>query len=374
MKKIISLLMGFIMMLSASGCGGAEPQSETQERKINIEMVQQPVSAQKIELPSNLQGYKNIYLRSFDGENAVFTIDTDDEFMARTARIVVFDVIKDNVTHMVGINMPNGKINSAVKKGDKLYFNIWFADFMTEKLYVNNGLENILISESEISTMVDYSRLQLMGDKLLYLKNHGSFDNFDYEFFEVNNEELVSVYTHKQEYESFIEIEDYSNGEFTLNEIDLSDKDKLTFNTIKGNDKQTVFSLSGENGHSFAKLDNVIIHPVNSLENDNAYKMIAVTDFKNKSVTEIGMMQGGFFGDVKDKGLMYTYGESPEQILLFEADDDTLKITPIDIDVTGKNSHSYFMTENNALLKISTLNVVDTDWIESGMELYIIEY
>lgn len=374
MKKIISLLMGFIMMLSASGCGGAEPQSETQERKINIEMVQQPVSAQKIELPSNLQGYKNIYLRSFDGENAVFTIDTDDEFMARTARIVVFDVIKDNVTHMVGINMPNGKINSAVKKGDKLYFNIWFADSMTEKLYVNNGLENILISESEISTMVDYSRLQLMGDKLLYLKNHGSFDNFDYEFFEVNNEELVSVYTHKQEYESFIEIEDYSNGEFTLNEIDLSDKDKLTFNTIKGNDKQTVFSLSGENGHSFAKLDNVIIHPVNSLENDNAYKMIAVTDFKNKSVTEIGMMQGGFFGDVKDKGLMYTYGESPEQILLFEADDDTLKITPIDIDVTGKNSHSYFMTENNALLKISTLNVVDTDWIESGMELYIIEY
>lgn len=374
MKKIISLVMAFIMMLSASGCGGAEPQSETQERKINIEMVQQPVSAQKIELPSNLQGYKNIYLRSFDGENAVFTIDTDGEFMARTARIVVFDVIKDNVTHMVGINMPNGKVNSAVKKGDKLYFNIWFADSMTEKLYVNNGLENILISESEISTMVDYSRLQLMGDKLLYLKNHGSFDNFDYEFFEVNNEELVSVYTHKQEYESFIEIEDYSNGEFTLNEIDLSDKEKLTFNTIKGNDKQTVFSLSGENGHSFAKLDNVIIHPVNSLENDNAYKMMAVTDFKNKSVTEIGMMQGGFFGDVKDKGLMYTYGESPEQILLFEADDDTLKITPIDIDVTGKNSHSYFMTENNALLKISTLNVVDTDWIESEMELYIIEY
>ena len=67
---------------------------------------------------------------------------------------------------------------------------------------------NMSTNQAKISTMVDYSKLQMIGENLLYLKNHGSYDNFDYEFFEVNSEELVSVYKHKQEYESFIEIEE----------------------------------------------------------------------------------------------------------------------------------------------------------------------
>ena len=372
MKRLTGFVLAAVMLLSLAACGQAQPQTET--AKINVVTARQPLSAQKIELPSKLQGYKNIYLRSFDGENAVFTIDTDDEITGKTVRIVAFDVETSDITHVVSLDMPVGKVNSAVKVGDRLYFNIWFADSMTEKLYVNNGLENILISEFEVSTMVDYSKLQLIEDKLLYLKNHGSYDNFDYEFFEVNDEELVSVYKHKQEYESFIEITDYKDGVFTLSEIDLSDKDIIYFNTIKGQDKQTVFSLDGKNGHSFAKLDNVIIHPVDSIDNSINYKMMAVTDLETKNVTEIGQMHGGFFGNYKNKGLMYTYNESPEQILLFEAVDDTLTITPLDIDVVGKNNHNYFMTENNALLKISTLDVVDTDWVESGMKLYIIEY
>ena len=118
----------------------------------------------------------------------------------------------------------------------------------------------------------------------------------------------------------------------------------------------------------------MFIHPVDSLDNENAYKMMAVTDLESKNVTEIGMMQGSFLGSFENKGLMYTYGKSEEKIYLYEVNEGVLEITPVDIDVTGMNNQSYYMTKNNALMSIGKISLEGTDLIEGDKQWYLLEY
>ncbi len=365
MKKIISFIMAVVMAVSVVACGQENTQIEIP--KTEIIHSNDILSAKKLEIPSKLQGYENVYLKNFDGQYAIFTIDADTKLVNETVRIIVYDVLNDSITQVVSPSLSGGQVNSVAKMGDKLYFNVWYRDSMKEELYVNDGFLNTLIQDFTLSTTADFSQLKIFGDKLCYIKNKGTFDNYDYEFYEVTDDKLVSVYNLQQQYNSLIEVEDYKDGVFTITEYDLKDEENLYVNILKGDEKETILTLKHEHGHSLAKLENMFIHPVDNVDNMNDYKWMAVTDLNTKEITPVAMMQGGFYDTYRNRGLMYLYGESTEQLLMFEENGNTLKVSLVDIDVKGKNRHSYFMTENNALLLVGTLS-------QQEFELYLLEY
>lgn len=373
MRKIISLLMFFIMVVSFVGCGGQE-----KAEKIEIVRNSQPLTAQKIELPLELQGYKYVYLKSFDGQYAVFTVEREetigeDSHAGDTGRIVVYDVTAKRVAHLTNLNMPDFKVGSAVKQGENLYFTAYNRIDLTEYVFVNDGLGNIAIDADSIDESYNYSRLYKDGDNIFLIKSKGEIGNTEYDIFLLNGNSFDSVCGFEPT-GNIIEFRGLENGQPVIYETDISDEENIYFNIYKGDEKQTIFSLKNEHTSSFVQLGNMFIHPVDSLDNENAYKMMAVTDLESKNVTEIGMLQGGFLGNFENKGIMCTYGESPERIYLYEAKDNVLEITPIDIDVKGMNNQSYYMAENNALIKTGKFSFEGTNLIESDERWYLIEY
>ena len=373
MKRIISLFLIFIATISFVSCSKAE-----KVEKIEVVRNQQPLTAQKIELPLELQGYKYVYLKSFDGQYAVFTVEReetigDDSFAGDTGRIAVYDVLTEKVVHLVNFNMPGFKVGSAVKQGENLYFTAYNRVDFTEYVNVNNGLGNIAIDADSIDESYNYSRLYKDGDNIFLIKSKGEIGNTEYDIFLLNGNSFDSVCGFEPT-GNIIEFRGLENGQPVIYQTDISDEENIYFNVYKGDEKKTIFSLKKEHTHSFVQLENMFIHPVGSLDNENAYKMMAVTDLESKNVTEIGMMQGGFLGNFENKGIMFTYGESPERIYLYEAKDNVLEITPIDIDVKGMNNQSYYMTKNNALMSIGKISLEGTDLIEGGKQWYLLEY
>lgn len=373
MKRIISLFLIFIATISFVSCSKAE-----KVEKIEVVRNQQPLTAQKIELPLELQGYKYVYLKSFDGQYAVFTVEReetigDDSFAGDTGRIAVYDVLTEKVVHLVNLNMPGFKVGSAVKQGENLYFTAYNRVDFTEYVNVNNGLGNIAIDADSIDESYNYSRLYKDGDNIFLIKSKGEIGNTEYDIFLLNGNSFDSVCGFEPT-GNIIEFRGLENGQPVIYETDISDEENIYFNVYKGDEKKTIFSLKNEHTHSFVQLENMFIHPVDSLDNENAYKMMAVTDLESKNVTEIGMMQGGFLGNFENKGIMCTYGKSREQVCLYEAKDGVLEITPVDIDVTGMNNQSYYMTKNNALMSIGKISLEGADLIEGDKHWYLLEY
>ncbi len=367
MRKFLSLFLSILFILFVS-CG----QQTVEESKIQVIKNRQPLAVQKIEIPSMLESYRFVHLKSFDGQNAVFTIDReetvgDSVFASETAKIAVYDVLSESIVHVVALDMPGYRVSDAVKTGDNLYFIAWNALTLMEGLYFNNGLENQLIKEFSIATSADYSCFQILNNEIILIRNNGTFDNYDYEFFKVDENGVESIGNFKQQNSGVASVLEYDGADFTVYEIDTSEEEYINFNLWKGDNKERIFRIADEHGHSLELLQDVFVHPIDSIDNNGQYKMMAVADLKTKNVTEIGMIQGGFLGSYKNKGLMYTYGQSDEQILIFEYEDGNLYITPLDIDVSGKNSQSYYMTENNALIKAGTV-------FETDFELYLLKY
>ena len=362
------------MAVGIVACG----QETVNDRKIEIVRNEQPLSAKKVDLPLEVQGYKYVGMKSFDGQYAVFTVEREenigsDSYAGDTGRIVVYDVLAEKVVHFVNLNMYGYKVGDAVKQGDKLYFTAYNRLDFTENLYVNDGLENTVIETSVLDERANFIRLYKYEDNIFLMKSKGEIGNTGYGIFQLNGNNLDSVCGFEPT-GNIIEFCGIEDGQPVISEIDLTYSDNYYFNIYKGDDKQTVFSLKKEHGNSFAQLGNLFIHSVDSFDNENAYKMMAVTDLETKNVTEIGMMQGGFLGNYKNKGLMHTYGESEEQISLYEAKDGVLEITPVDIDVTGMNNQAYYMAENNALIKTGKFSFEGTNLIESDEQWYLIEY
>ena len=373
MRKIISLLMFFIMTASIVACGGHE-----KTEKIEIVRNSQPLTAKRIELPLEVQGYKYVYLKSFDGQYAVFTVEREetigqDSYAGDTGRVAVYDVLAEKVVHLVNLNMPGFKVSSAVKQGENLYFTAYNRVDFTEYVNVNNGLGNIAIDADSIDESYNYSRLYKDGDNIFLIKSKGEIGNTEYDIFLLNGNSFDSVCGFEPT-GNIIEFRGLENGQPVIYETDISDEENIYFNIYKGDEKKTIFSLKNEHTNSFVQLENIFIHPVDSLDNENAYKMMAVTDLESKNVTEIGMMQGSFLGSFENKGLMYTYGKSREQVCLYEAKDGVLEITPVDVDVTGMNNQSYYMTKNNALMSIGKISLEGTDLIEGDKHWYLLEY
>jgi len=374
MRGFISIILSVIMVMNLVSCG----QEVNETEKIKIERNEQPLTVRKIEIPIELQGYKYVYVKSFDGQYAVFTVERvenigDESYAGDTGKIIVYDVLNENIVHFINLDINSGKVGSAVKKGDKLYYTLYNRLDLNEKVYENNGLENQLLYSNSLDQHSNFSRLSITDDKLYMICSKGEIGLAEYEFFALNEDEFKSVGVFKQESEGFAVFLGMKDGKPIVNSTVIG-REEITFDRWIGDKKETVFRLKSELSHSYGQLDNMFIHPVESIDNDGRYNMMAVTDLNNKNVTEIGMMQGGFFDIYDNKGLMFTYGKSNEEIFLYEAKDNILEISPVNIDVKGMNNHSYYMTDKNAFMIINSISFENLNMVKSEHQWYLLEY
>ncbi|MBR4035206.1 MAG: hypothetical protein IKJ05_00560 [Oscillospiraceae bacterium] len=369
MRKIISFILAVLIAVSMVACGQGAP---AENKDIEIIRNRQPLKAEKLDLPLEIQGYKNVYLTDFDGQYAVFEIERErligkDRYVKECARIVVYDIVNKRTVHFANLDYPYGRVGGAVKDGDRLYYTVYYTADLKEELYVNDGLETRKLGEFVINSSADFSRLERVDDAIILTYNNGTFDNYNYRFDVLKDEKLEKAGEFKQKNPGFAEIEGYKDEKIIIRETEINDDGYIYFNRWTGEIKETVFKLADEHSHSCVQIDNMFIHPVDNPDNDGRYKMMAVTDIEDGNTTETGIVQGGFFGNRGNKAIMYQYGKSEEAIMMYEAGENTLTITPVEIDVSGKNYHKYFMTDDKAVLCIG----VDG---ESDFELYLIEY